>query len=91
MRRTFEQPRVDIENVAGKRFATGRAAQQEREFAVGARVMGEVIVNNQHISARLHERLCDAGRGVRSNVGETRRVVALADDDDGVIHRALFP
>ena len=43
--RAFEQPRVDIKDIAGKRFATGRAAQQKREFAIGARVMGEVVVN----------------------------------------------
>ena len=91
VRRTFEQPRVDIKDVAGKRFATGRTAQQERQFAVGARVMGEVVVDDQHISARFHERLRDAGRGVRRDVGETRRVVALGHDDDGVIHRSLFP
>ena len=53
--------------------------------------MGEVVVDDQHISARFHERLRDAGRGVRSDVSETRRVVALGHDDDGVIHRALFP
>jgi len=35
--------------------------------------------------------LRDAGRRIRSDVGETRRVVALGNDEDGVIHRALFP
>ena len=35
--------------------------------------------------------LRDAGRGVRSDVGETWRVVALGHDHDGVVHRALLP
>ena len=52
--------------------------------------MGKVVVNDQHISARFHERLGDAGRGVGSDVSETRRIVALGHNDDGVIHRALF-
>ena len=91
MRRTFEQPRVDIEDVARKRFTPGRPAEQEREFAVGAGVLGEVVINDQYIAARLHERLRDAGCGVRSDVSETGRIVAFGHDNDGVIHRALFP
>ena len=35
--------------------------------------------------------LGDAGRSVRRDVSETWRIVALGHDDDGVIHRALFP
>src|SRR5664279_4991019 len=53
--------------------------------------MGEVIVNDEHVTARFHKMLRDAGRGVRSDVGETGRVVTLGHDDDGVIHRALLP
>ena len=53
--------------------------------------MSEVVVDDQHVSARFHERFRDAGRGVRSDVGETRRVVAFSHDDNGVIHRAIFP
>ena len=81
---------MDVKDVAGKRFATGRAAQQQGKLAIGAGVMGEIVVNDQHVPARFHEMLRDAGRGVRGDVGETRRVVAFGHDDDGVIHRALF-
>ena len=91
MRRAFQQARVNVEDVAGEGFATGRPAQQEGKLAIGAGVMREVVVNDQHVAARFHEMLRDAGRGVRSDVGETRRVVALGHDHDGVIQRALFP
>ena len=90
MRRTFEQPRVDIEDVTGKRFTPGRPAEQERKLAVGAGVLREVVVNDQYVAACLHERLRDAGCGVRSDVSETGRIVAFGHDNDGVIHRALF-
>ena len=53
--------------------------------------MCEVVVDDQHISTRFHERFRNAGRGVRSDIGKTRRVVAFRDDDHGVIHRAIFP
>ncbi len=90
MRRTFEQPRVDIEDVTRKRFTPGRPAEQERKLAVGAGVLREVVVNDQYVAACLHERLRDAGCGVRSDVSETGRIVAFGHDNDCVIHRALF-
>ena len=90
VRGAFEQARVDVEDVAGKGFASGRTAEQEGKLAIGAGVLREVVVNDQHVAARFHEMLRDAGRGVGRDVGEARRVVAFGDDDDGVIHRALF-
>ena len=53
-------------------------------------MVGEVVVNDEHVPARFHEMLRDAGRGVGSDVGESRRVVAFGHDDDGVIHGAFF-
>jgi hypothetical protein len=91
MRRALEQPRVNIKDVAGKGLATRGTAQQQGEFAIGAGVMGEIVVNNQHIAALLHEMLRDAGGGVRSDVGEPRRIVALGHDHHGVIQCFLFP
>jgi hypothetical protein len=75
----------------GKGFASGRAAEQQGKFAIGAGVLGEVVVDDQHVATRFHEMLRDAGRGVRRDVGEAGRVVALGHDHDGVIHRALLP
>ena len=89
MRGTLQQPRVDVKDIAGKRFATGRAAQQQGKLAIGAGMVGEVVVNDEHVAARFHEMLRDAGRGVGGDVGEPGRVVAFGHDDDGVIHRAF--
>jgi hypothetical protein len=54
-------------------------------------VLREVVVNDQHIPARFHEELRDAGGGVRGDVRETRRVVALAHHQNGVVQRTLLP
>ena len=86
----FEHPRVDVEDVAGEGFAAGRPAKQQRKLAIGAGVMGEVVVDDQHVATRFHEMLGDAGRGVRRDVGEAGRVVALGHDHDRVVHRAVF-
>ena len=81
---------MDVKDIAGKRFATGWAAQQQGKLAIGTGMVGEVVVNDEHVPARFHEMLRDAGRGVGGDVGEPGRVVAFGHDDDGVIHRAFF-
>ena len=90
MSRALEQARVDVEDVAGEGLAAGRAPEQEGYLTVGAGVMGEIIIDDEHVAPGLHEMLGDAGRGVRRDVGEPRRVVALGHDDDGVVHRVLL-
>ena len=90
MRGALQQPRVDVKDIAGKGFAAGRAAQQQGKLAIGTRVMGEVVVDDEHVPARFHEMLRDAGRGVGGDVGEPGRVVAFGHDDDGVIHGPVF-
>ena len=52
--------------------------------------MRKVVIDDQHIAARFHKKLADAGRGVRSDEGKARRVIALGHDDDGIFHRTIF-
>ena len=87
----LQQPRVDIEDVAREGLAAGRPAQQQRQFAVGARMLGEVVIDDQHIAALLHEVLRDAGRGIGRDIGKASRVVAFGHHDHGVLHRAIVP
>ncbi len=86
----LQQPRMNVKDIAGKSFATRRAAKQQTQLAIGPRVMGEIVVNDEHIPASLHEVLRNAGRGVGCNVGEAGRVVAFSYHNNGVIHGALF-
>jgi len=69
----FEQTRVDVEDVAGKGFATGWPAKQQGKLSIGTGVLREVVVDNQDIASRFHEMLREAGRGVRSDVGKAWR------------------
>ena len=82
----FKQARMQVEDVARKRFASGRTSQQQGQLAIGARMMGEVVVDDQHVATRFHEMLGDAGRGIRRDVGQTRRLVALGHHHDRVFH-----
>ena len=71
----------------GNASRPGGRRKQQRQFAIGASVMGEIVVHDQHVAAGFHKRLCDAGRGVRRNVSESRWIVAFRHDHDGVVHR----
>ncbi len=79
---------MDIEDIARKGFPAGRPAQQQGKLAIGARVLGQVVVNDQDVAPRLHEVFRDAGRRIRRDIGQAGRIVAFADHDDGVVHRA---
>ncbi len=68
VRCALQQPRVDVKNITGKSFPAGRTAQQQRQFAIGARMMREVVINDQHIAALFHEIFRDAGRCIRCDV-----------------------
>ena len=90
MRGTLEQARMDVKNIAGEGFASGRTAQQQGQLTIGARVLGQVVVHDQHVASCLHEIFGDAGRGVRRDIGEAGRVVALGDHHDCELQRALL-
>src|SRR5664279_4761624 len=82
---------MNVENIAREGLATGRTAQEEGQLAISSGVLCEVVINDQYVAARFHEMFRDAGRSIRSNVGETRWLVAFGHHDNGVIHRTLFP
>ncbi len=86
----FQHAGVDVEDVTGKGLPSRRAAEQEGEFAIGAGVLGEIVIDDEDVPAFFHEILPDAGRRIGGDVDEAGGVVPLRDDDDGVLHRPLF-
>ena len=52
-------------------------------------MLGQVVVDDQHITAGFHEVLGNAGCCIRRDVGQAGRLVAFGDDDHGVVHRIL--
>ncbi len=75
-----------IEDIAGERLAPRRAPEQQRQLPIGAGVPGQIVVDDQHVAALLHEVLGNGGGRVGRDVAQARRVVALGDHDDGVVH-----
>ena len=89
--RALEKTRVKIENVARIRLTAGRPAQQQRELAVGLRLFGEIIVDNQRVLAlAVHEVLGHGRTRVGSDVLKGRRIRGARRHDNGVVHGTVL-
>ena len=88
LRATLQQPRMQVEHVTGEGFATRRAAQQQRDRAVGVGLLGQVVEHDEHMLAVVHPVLADGRTGVGRKPFEAGSVRGRGSDDGGVLHRA---
>src|ERR1035438_5152794 len=84
----LQQAAMQIENVAGVGFAPGRAAEQQRDFAVRRGVLGEIVVNAQRVLFVVAEILAHGATGEGRQVLHGRGVGGRCRDHDGVFHGA---
>ena len=89
--RALQQPGMQVEDVARKGLAAGRAAQQQGELPVGHRVLGQVVVDGQGVAAVVADVLAHGAAAVRSDVLERRRLRGGGRHHDGVVHGAVLP
>ena len=52
---TFEQTRVEIEDVTGVGLTTGRTTQQQRHLTVSNGLLGQIVVNDERVLAIVTE------------------------------------
>src|SRR5271170_2818539 len=78
------------ENVSGECFAAGRAAEQERNFAVGLCVFREVVVKANGVALGVSEIFADSTRGEWRDVLHRRGLRSCRGDDDAVLHGAVI-
>src|SRR4030088_3062328 len=86
----LEQAGMQIENVAGIGFAARRAAQQQRHLAVGDRLLGQIVIDDDGVHAVVAEIFTHGAAGERRDVLHRRRVGGGGGDDDGIFQRALL-
>ena len=84
----LEQSRMQIEDVAGIRLAAGRAAQQQRQLAIGLRMLAEIVVHEQRMLAAVAKIFAHRAAGVRRDVLQRRGFGSGRGDDGGELHRA---
>src|SRR6185369_12439914 len=88
--RAFEQPRVEVEDVARERLAARWAAQQQRELAVRVGLLREVVVQDERMLALVQEVLAHRAARERRHPLDRRGLVRGSGDDGRVVHRALL-
>ena len=82
---------MGVEDVAGIGLAARRAAEQQRQLAIGHGLLGQVVVDAEGGHPLLvHEVLGHRRPGVGGKVLERGRVAGSRGDDDRVIHRPLL-
>src|SRR5579859_2538368 len=81
---------MQVEHVAWIRFASGWAANDQRDVAIGFGVLGQVIIDDKRVASRLHELFTHRAARVGRDVFERRGVGCARYHDDGMLHRALF-
>ena len=86
----FQQTAVEVEHVAGVRFATRWTTQQQRHLAVGLGLLGKVVIHDESVLAILHPVLANRATTVWGEILERCRVAGRGRDNDRVLHRAVL-
>ncbi len=93
---------MEIEHIAGVGFASRRTAHQQRDFTVGSGLLGEIVVDDQHVLAWVvlagglailavpHEVLAHGAAGHRREVEQGRGLRGGGAHHDGVAHGIVF-
>ena len=90
MGRSLQQPGVDVENIPGIGFPAGGTLQEQGYLAIGPGMPGQIIIDDEHVSAPAHEIFADAGCGVGGDELQSRRILAAGDDNHGMAHGPLL-
>ena len=80
---------MQVEDIARIGLAAGRAAQDQRHLAVGHGLLGEVVIDDEGVAARVAEIFADGRAGERRVVLHRGRVGGRGGHDDRVVHRTL--
>src|ERR687897_964307 len=88
LRRAFQEPGVEVEDVPGIRLAAWRAPEEQHHLPVGDGVLGEVVVDKERIFAAVHEELADGAPRIRGQILQRRRLGGRGVHDGRVLQRA---
>src|SRR6185312_1826671 len=89
-RAALEQTAVEIEHVAGERFATRRTTQQQRDLAIRHGLLREVVINDERVFTVVHEVLAHRHARVRRDVLQSGGGRSGRGNDDRVLQRVML-
>ena len=81
---------MEIEHVSGVCLTSGGTLEQQGEGTVCHRVLGEIIIDNQHIFSLAHEVLAHGRAGIGGDILHRCGLAGGGGDDDGVVHGAML-
>ncbi len=79
---------MEVEDVAGVSLASGRTAEQQRQLAIGLRVLAEIVVHEQRVLAGIAKIFAHRAAAVRCDVLQRSGFGSGRGDDGGKLHRA---
>ena len=82
---------MEVEHVAGVSFSPWRAMEQQTQLTVGHCVMGQIVINDQHMAALIHQVFAHGGAGIGRDIQHRRRIGGFGADNDTVVHSAQLP
>ena len=81
---------MEVEHVAGVGLTAGGAPQQQGQGAVGHGVLGQIVVDNEHVLALGHKVLRDGHAGIGGDVLHRGGLAGGGTEDDAVLHGAAL-
>jgi len=87
---SFEQTRMEVENISGVGFSTGGSSEEQGHLSVSNGLLGEIVVDNQGVLSVVSEVLSDSASGVGGQELEGSGIRSGSSDDTSVGHRAFF-
>ena len=88
--RPFQQTAVQIEHIPRISLPAGRPAQQQGHLPVSPSVLGQVIIDDQHILALGHKLLGHSAAGIGGDELQRGGIGCPGIDHDGMGHRVIF-
>ena len=80
---------MEIENVTGICFSSGRTANKQGQCAVCNSVLTQIVINDEDVLTLLAEIFRHSTAAVRSNILQGRTFGRTCRNDDGVFHSSV--
>jgi hypothetical protein len=87
---TLEETRVQVEDITGVGLTSRRTTEEQRHLTVGNGLLGQIVVDDDGVTAVVTEPLTHSATGERSDVLERGGLGGGGSDDNGVLHGILL-
>lgn len=87
---SFQETRMQIENITRVSFSTGGSSQQQRHLSVSDGLLGKIVVDNQSVLAVISEVFTNSATRVRSQELKGSSIGSGSANEDGEFHAVVL-